>query len=221
MSGALLKTDCAYRDLAKFYRQEASSAYAACVVESQRWLDSHTMRRDIEVVGLDSSAEAIRFATASHMIDNGIARNLEDEKSELTDDEAHLIQECDVLLSTGAIGYVTDKTVNPILDEFGNSARGALGPVAVMSVLELFDPAPIAEAFTEHGYRFGQLSIRMPQRRFADEDERQGVIEALRQRGVQADALESEHQMFAGLCIAAKPERFDTLTKCVTNVPPG
>jgi len=221
MSGALLKTDCAYRDLAKFYRQEASSEYAACVVESQRWLDSHTMRRDIEVVGLDSSAEAIRFATASHMIDNGIARNLEDEKSELTDDEAHLIQECDVLLSTGAIGYVTDKTVNPILDEFGNSARGALGPVAVMSVLELFDPAPIAEAFTEHGYRFGQLSIRMPQRRFADEDERQGVIEALRQRGVQADALESEHQMFAGLCIAAKPERFDTLTKCVTNVPPG
>jgi SAM-dependent methyltransferase len=221
MSGALLKTDCAYRDLAKFYRQEASSEYAACVVESQRWLDSHTMRGDVEVVGFDSSAEAIRFATASHMIDDGIAQNLEDEKSELTDDEAHLIQECDVLLSTGAIGYVTDKTVNPILDEFGNSARGALGPVAVMSVLELFDPAPIAEAFTEHGYRFGQLSVRMPQRRFADEDERQGVIEALRQRGVQADALESEHQMFAGLCIAAKPERFDALTQCVTNVPHG
>ena len=34
----------------------------------------------------------------------------------------------------------------------------------------------------------------------------------------QADALESEHQMFAGLCIAAKPERFNALTECVTDV---
>ena len=218
MSGALLKTDCAYRDLAEFYRHKASSEYASCVVESQRWLDSHEMRGDVEVVGFDSSEEAIRFAAASHMIDDGIALNLEDEKSELTDNEAYLIRECDVLLSTGAIGYVTDKTLNPILDEFGNDARGALGPVAVMSVLELFDPAPIAEAFTEHGYRFGHLPVRMPQRRFVDEDERKGVVEALRQRGVQADALASEHQMFAGLCIAAKPERFDTLAECVTDV---
>jgi SAM-dependent methyltransferase len=215
MSGALLKTDCAYRDLAKFYRDEASSEYTPCVAESQRWLDSHVMREDVAVVGFDSSEEAIRFAAASRMIDKGIALNLEAEKSALTADEAHLIQECDVLLSTGAIGYVTDKTVNPILDEFGNNARGALGPVAVMSVLELFDPAPIAEAFTEHGYRFRELPVRMPQRRFVDEEEREGVIETLRKRGVHAK--ESEHQMFAGLCIAAKPGQFDALTECVTE----
>ncbi|MDA1036695.1 MAG: hypothetical protein O3B65_07455 [Chloroflexi bacterium] len=210
MSGALLKTDCAYRDLAEFYRLEASSEYAACVAESQRWLDSHAMRGDVEVVGFDRSDEAIRFAVASHMIDDGIALNLENEESELTADQAHLLRECDVLLSTGAIGYVTDKTVNPILDEFGNDSRGALGPVAIMSVLELFDPAPIVEAFTEHGYRFGHLPVRMPQRRFVDE--------MLRQRNVPADALDSEHQLFAGLCIAAKPERFDALTECVSEL---
>ena len=33
-----------------------------------------------------------------------------------------------------------------------------------------------------------------------------------------ADALASEHQMFASLCIAAKPKRFDALTECVTDV---
>ena len=217
MSGALLKTDCAYRDLAEFYRLEASSEYASCVVESQRWLESHAMREDVEVVGFDSSQEAIRFAAASHMIDEGIALNLEEDKSGLTPDEAQLVQECDVLLSTGAIGYVTDKTINPILDEFGNSARGALGPVAVMSVLELFDPAPIGEAFIEHGYRFGQLPVRLPQRRFVDAEEREGVIETLRQRGMQADAQGSDNGMFARLCIAAKPERFDALTECVTE----
>jgi carnitine O-acetyltransferase len=218
LSGALLKTDCTYRDLVAFYRQQASSEYASCVVESQRWLNSHAIREDVKIVGFDSSEEAVRFAAASHMIDEGITLNLEEEKSELTADEVRLIQECDVLLSTGAIGYVTDKTVNPILDEFGDNGRGALGPVAVMSVLELFDPGPIAEAFTNHGYRFEQLPVRMPQRRFVDKEEREGVFETLRKRGVQADALESEHQMFAALCIAAKPERFDALTECVTNV---
>jgi SAM-dependent methyltransferase len=219
MSGALLKADCAYRDLAEFYRLEASPEYASCVVESLQWLESHGMREDVKVVGFDSSEEAVRFASASHMIDAGIALNLEEDNSELTADEAHLIQECDVLLSTGAIGYVTDKTINPILDEFGNNARGALGPVAVMSVLELFDPAPIAEAFAEHCYRFGQLPVRMPQRQFIDAEEREGVFETLRQRGMQADALESENQIFAGLFIAAKPDRFDALAECVTDVP--
>ena len=65
--------------------------------------------------------------------------------------------------------------MSPILDEFGHDAHGALGPVAVMSVLELFDPEAIAESFAEHGYRFGQLPVRMAQRRFADEEEREGV----------------------------------------------
>jgi carnitine O-acetyltransferase len=218
MSGALLKTDCKYPDLVKFYRQEASSDYASCVIESQQWLNSHATRADVEVVGFDSSKEAIRFAAATHMIDEGIALNLEEEKSNLTADEARLIQECDVLLSTGAIGYVTDKTVNPILDEFGNNANGALGPVAIMSVLELFDPASIAEAFTKHGYRFGQLPLRIPQRRFVDEEEREGVFETFRQKGMQTDALKLEHQLFARLCIAAKPQRFDALSTCVTNV---
>jgi hypothetical protein len=215
MSGALLKTDCEYRDLVEFY-QKSSLKYGSCVVESKWWLQSHAIREDVEIVGFDSSEEAIRFAMASHMIDEGIALNLEEEKSELTADEAHLIQECSVLLSTGAIGYVTDKTINPILDEFGNNARGALGPVAVMSVLELFDLTLIAETFTQHGYVFGKLPVRMPQRLFTDEEERESVFEMLRQRGAQTDALESEHQMFASLCIAAKPERFNALTECVT-----
>ena len=53
-------------------------------------------------------------------------------------------------LSTGVIGYVTEKTGSPILDEFGRDAHGALEPVAVMSVLETFDPEAIAESIGEH-----------------------------------------------------------------------
>jgi carnitine O-acetyltransferase len=152
------------------------------------------------------------------MIDEGIACNLEESRSELTQDERSLLRRCDVLLSTGVIGYVTDKTVSPILDEFGRDANGALGPVAVMSVLELFDADVIPESFVEHGYRFGQLPVRMPQRRFADEEEREGVLETLQDRGESTEVQESEDRMFASLCVAAYPESFDVLTQQVTDV---
>ena len=218
VSGALLKTDCSYQELAEFFRHEASPEYSSCVVESKRWLESHAARKDVEVVGFDSSVEAIRFATASRMIDEGIARNLEGNESDLAEDERSLIRRCDVLLSTGVIGYVTDKTVNPILDEFGHDGCGALGPVAVMSVLELFDPEPIAESFAEHGYRFGQLPVRLPQRRFVDEEERESVLKTLRDRGQRTATQESEDRMFASLCVAAQPESFDVLAKQMTEV---
>lgn len=218
MSGALLKTGCTYRELVTFYQKEGCPVYASCVVESRGWLDSHGIRKDVRIVGFDSSREAVRFATASHMIDQGITCDLEKEVEQLTADQANLIQGCDVLLSTGAIGYVTDKTVNPILDRFGTETTGTLGPVAVISVLELFDPAPISEAFVQHGYRFEQLPVRLPQRRFVNEEEREDVFETLEQRGVKTDSLKMETELFARLCIAAKPERFHALSRCVNRV---
>lgn len=218
MSGALLKTNCAYGDLAEFYREEASPEFSSCVTETRRWLESRSEREDVEVVGFDSSEEAVKFATASNMIDAGIARNLELDESQLTSSEAILVQHCDVLLSTGAIGYVTDRTVSPILEEFGHRGHGSLGPVAIMSVLELFDPESIARSFTDHGFRFGQLPVRMPQRRFTDEEERRGVLGTLQQRGVPTAAQESENTMFANLCVAAQPDKFQELIHCLSEI---
>jgi len=215
ISGALLKTNCAYGDLAEFYRDEASPEFSACVTETRRWLGSRSQREDVEVVGFDSSEPAIKFAAASNMIDAGIACNLEAHESQLTLAERSLVQQCDVLLSTGAIGYVTDRTVGPLLEEFGHGGHGALGPVAIISVLELFDPEPIARSFTDHGFRFGPLSVRLPQRRFADEAERRGVIGTLQQRGLPTAAQESENTMFANLWIAAQPDKFQELTHCL------
>ena len=218
LSAALLKTNCEYDELVQFYRRNTSSEFSACVAASRRWLRSHKVRDDVKVVGFDSSREAVRFSAASSMIDEGIARNLEEGESGLTGDEASLVRNCDVLLSTGAIGYVTERTVEPILDEFGNNCCGRLGPVALMSVLELFDPQPIRDVFADHGFRFEELPVRLPQRRFADESEREGVLETMRQRGLPTRVLEGENKMFASLCVAAQPRDFGALVQCVAEV---
>ena len=97
--------------------------------------------------------------------------------------ERSVIATCDVLFSAGTIGYVSDRTIDPLLNTLGSEGQGAIGPVAVMSVLELFDPEPIAKTFDEHGYRFGVLPVRVPQRQFADKAERERVIETLQRAG--------------------------------------
>ncbi len=216
ISGALLKTGCTFAALSAFYR-DASRVYGACIQESRAWLQGHDVRQDVAIVGLDSSRAAVRFATDAHLIDRGITCNLELPGTSLTEADRAVIATCDVLFSCGTIGYVSDRTMHPLLNALGAGEHGALGPVAVMSVLELFDPEPIAETFSTHGFCFGALPFCVAQRRFADQDERERVLAVSQRRGWSTDAHETKNQMFATLCVAAVPEHFDTLVACVTD----
>ena len=217
ISSALLKTDCSYGALSAFYRDDASREYDVCVRETQQWLQEYRVREDVTVVGLDSSSAAVRFATDARLIDRGIAGDLEVTGASLAEAEQSVIATCDVLFSAGTIGYVSDRTMDPLLNKLGSEGQGAIGPVAVMSVLELFDPEPIAKTFDEHGYRFGVLPVRVPQRQFADKAERERVIETLQRRGVSTDVQQTENLMFANLCVAALPHHFNALVACVTE----
>ncbi len=58
-------------------------------------------------IGLDVSAYAIRYANATGLHVNGVAADLE--TATLTSAQASIIAPANVLLSTGAIGYVTDQ----------------------------------------------------------------------------------------------------------------
>lgn len=210
MSSALLKTDYEFSDLIGFYEDEASEKYGACVEETREFLQRNPSSRDgVKVVGLDCSAPAVRFAEAASLLDGGIARNLEEPGATLEPAERAMVASCDVLFSAGTIGYVSDRTVGTLLDAFLEQERGDLGSVAVMSVLQLFDPETVAGAFNNHGMEFVQLPVQVAQRRFADAAEHARVMETLQRRGVAHDP-ESDW-MFADVCVAARPEHIDRL----------
>ena len=221
ISSALLKTGCSYGALSAFYCDDASRDYDVCVRETQEWLQEYGVREDVTVVGLDSSNAAVRFATDARLIDRGIACDLEVTGARLAEAERSVIATCDVLFSAGTIGYVSDRTMDPLLNTLGSEGQGAMGPVAIMSVLELFSPEPIAKTFDEHGYRFGVLPVRVPQRQFADKAEQERVIDTLQRRGVSTDVQETENLMFANLCVAALPHHFNALVACVTETARG
>ena len=65
-------------------------------------------------IGLDSSGPAIRYANAVGLHAAGVAADLE--AGPLSAADAAVIAPANMLLSTGAVGYVTDRTYRRLLD---------------------------------------------------------------------------------------------------------
>jgi SAM-dependent methyltransferase len=146
-------------------------------------------------IGLDPSAPAIAYAKRVGLIEAGITTNLE--TSDPTQADARLLEDTDVILSTGAVGYVTEKTYRRIL----GSARRK--PWIVSFVLRMFPYDSFAALFAEHGLVTERLaSAVFVQRRFRDIAEFEGTLQTLKERGVQTDGFESDGLLRAELYIS-------------------
>ncbi|WOH80268.1 class I SAM-dependent methyltransferase [Bradyrhizobium sp. BEA-2-5] len=149
-------------------------------------------------IGLDVSAPAIGYATAVGLIEQGIVADLETEA--LSTDSAPVVRSADVIMSTGCIGYVTEKTFSKILD--ATEKR----PWIISFVLRMFPFDSLAATFAKHGLVSQRLTgATFIQRRFRDAEEFESCLAALTRLGVDATGLESEGLFHADL-ILSRPE---------------
>ena len=123
-------------------------------------------------VGLDVSGEAIGYARDTGIIDHGITANLE--LRDLDAAEADIIAPVDLVVSTGAIGYVGAPTFERIL----GATEGR--PWIAVFALRMFPMDGIARMLGDAGYRL----LRLPgetfrQRRFATPSECEEVMARL------------------------------------------
>lgn len=149
-------------------------------------------------IGLDMSAPAIRYATGVGLLEQGIVADLE--KETLSAESARIIRSTDVIMSTGCIGYVTEKTFSKILGATEEP------PWIISFVLRMFPFDPLATAFAQHGLVTERLSgATFIQRRFRDAEEFESSLVTLAALGVDATGLESEGLLHADL-ILSRPE---------------
>ena len=87
------------------------------------WLNLAPPVCDVRAVGLDSSKPAIDFAMDAGVLDGGIARDFEQSGVVPTEEESAWFRSCNLLISTGAIGYVTERTLEVVLRHLGNLGR--------------------------------------------------------------------------------------------------
>lgn len=210
IGAAFVKYGCTFEELASFFTSRAPADYASCIAATRTWLNVVPPRVEMGVVGLDVSGSAVQFAVDSGLLDCGITRDLESE--EPSDDETAWISGCNLLVCTGAIGYIGRQTFDRVLAHLGSSRTDRTGPAAVMTVLRMFDTSEVASAFSDAGWEFRQVpGVRLPQRAFADQVEKEKVLAVLREKGVDPEGWESLGVYYADLFVASKPELADRL----------
>lgn len=212
MGAAFVKYRCTFDELTAFFAARAPRDYASCCEVTRLWLNVTTPMAELRCLGLDSSEPAIQFAIDAGLLEAGISRNYEKPGINPTEEDRAWFRSCNLMVSSGAVGYVTERTLSIILRDLGKDHPTGFGPLVVMTILRMFDPAPIQKCFEEHGYQFGQIEgSHLPQRRFSDPLERNNTIALLKERQVEISDLEENGKLYADLFIAAPAEFYEEL----------
>ncbi|WP_370153844.1 hypothetical protein [Ferrovibrio sp.] len=153
-------------------------------------------RPDIRVIGLDVSGPAVRYAESCGILDAGIVADLESEDPGA--EAAALLSGIDLIVSTGCVGYVTSRSFRRLADLC--IAAGREAPWVASFVLRMFDYGDIAQVLKRHGLVTQKFEgATFVQRRFRDEEEMRGTLEALSARGLSAAGKEADGLFHAEL----------------------
>lgn len=155
--------------------------------DSSRWL------------GLDISGPALAYAQGVGLIEQGVTADLESDT--LTDDQRAVVGQADLILSTGAVGYVTDTTLAQLAD-----AAADRKPWVVSFVLRMFPYDRIAAVMAERGLVTEKLAgATFVQRRFRDTGEFEQTLAALIGMDLDITGLEADGLLHAELYVS-RPE---------------
>ena len=154
-------------------------------------------RNEVRVIGLDISENAVRYGEACGMLDRGLAIDLE--SRDPTAEEAALLADVDIIVSTGCIGYVSAKTFERVLKVI----RPGHTPWVASFVLRMFPFDNIATTLAQYGLVTERYEgATFVQRRFADREEMEGAIRAVETRGLDSGGLETEGCYHAALFLS-------------------
>ncbi len=199
INAAVHRYALSFRSLrARYARRELMTLEPREVIE----LDRHYFRSWPEVSiarmgGLDASAQAIRYATDVGLLDWGFVANLETELPTLA--MARRFQGVDIILSTGAIGYITARTFEHLL-------IGKRRPWVISFALRMFPYAAIEATLAAHGLVTEKLQNAVfVQRRFRDSQEFEQCLATLAEQGVDTTEFEATGLLQAELYVS-RPE---------------
>lgn len=149
-------------------------------------------------IGLDVSEPAVRYATGVGLIDDGVIADLEN--TTLTARDAGCVRRANVILSTGCVGYVTEKTYVQLLQAMDRP------PWVISFVLRMFPFDRLGNALSRFGLVTEHLAgATFVQRRFRDIQEFTSSLEALARRGIDTAGFEADGLFQADLYVS-RPE---------------
>lgn len=194
VNSALLKHDLSMDDLYQHWGHERllDATPREIIRQDRRFFSNLPEAADIEVIGIDQSKNAIACAEKIGLLDEGLAVNLESDPLPASAKEG--LAPVDLMISTGCVGYVTEKSFERLLPAITHDTL----PWIANFVLRMFPFDAIEETLSGWGYATEKLEGHtFVQRQFASIEEQESVLEQLRKKGVDPIGLESEGQLLA------------------------
>ncbi len=193
VNSAILKHGRSMGELYELYASPAASLEK--LIERDRALFADPADPQLDIVGIDRAPNAVAYAVEAGLMDTGIAANLETQDP--TAREADAIVDANLIISTGCIGYVTDASLERLLD-----ATDERHPWMAHFVLRMFPFDGIYEMADRHGYVTEKLRRPVPQRRFASSEEQDHALDNLSHIGIDPTGLETTGWYFAELHVS-------------------
>ncbi|MER9599658.1 hypothetical protein [Mesorhizobium sp. M0244] len=200
VNAALLRTDLDLDDLYAAYLKASGSLSRRQEIEHRAFFRDRGLRDDIQFVGVDPSFRAVRYAKNMGLLEAGITADLE--TRDLTVNERCVLAGADIIISTGCVGYATERTFARVYEASATSR-----PWVVAFVMHPFSYDDIAAALrgfaleTKVADRF-----RQRQRRFSTPTERQAILKAMAKLGME-DRLERTTGYIYASCYISAPSR--------------
>ncbi len=194
INAALPRAEVTMDDLYRHYAAGAGLDRAALLARDRELVRARDGLERVRFTGFDASEPALAYGLAAGFLDDTVHADLEDRDP--TEAERVTLARADLVVSTGCVGYVTEKTLTRI------AAAGGRRPWMAHFVLRMFRYDPVAAALAELGYETTHVEGVFPQRRFASAAEREQVLDNLADAGVDPTGLESDGRLYAELHIS-------------------
>ncbi|MBF6180414.1 class I SAM-dependent methyltransferase [Nocardia otitidiscaviarum] len=200
VNAALLRLGISMAELTEHYRDadsdgDGDDGAAALIARDRARLTTADRLPGVRFIGMDASRPALDYARAAGLLHDTVHADLE--AADPTEAQRATLATADLVISTGCVGYITDRTLLRVA-----RAHGGKLPWMAHFVLRMFSFDPIAARLAELGYRTERVPGSFRQRRFAAADERTQVLNTLADNGVDTEGHESDGWLYAQLYVS-------------------
>jgi SAM-dependent methyltransferase len=201
VNAVLLRCDTTLDELYERYGSDEAAGYsrAELLATDRGLVETRQRSTAARFVGLDASDPALDYAVAAGFLDEALHADLE--VGEPTDAQRGLLAGTDLVISTGCIGYVTEKTLLRVVD-----AAGDQRPWMAHFCLRMFPYDAIAGHLDDLGYETVRIDQPFRQRRFTSSQEQAFVLDRLAELDIDPGGLESDGWFYAQLHISRPRE---------------
>lgn len=197
INAVLLKCDVTMNELYERYcgLDARTQTRRTLLTRDRELVRSRNRLQRTRFVGLDVSRPALSYALGAGFIDGAVHADLEERDP--TQRQREQFAGTDLIISTGCLGYVSDRTISRVV-----SANGERKPWMAHFVLRMFPFEPVADGLAGLGYETVRLDRVFKQRRFASREEQSLVLDTLSAVGVDPRGLEADGWLYAQLYIS-------------------